>query len=73
MSARFTGRSAWWSSHPPGAGLTAGFAGAGLGDAGAAPASPYAEADGLVQWAECITLPADYVQVVGLSVSADVG
>lgn len=73
MSARFTGRSTWLSNHPPGAGGPAGFGAAGLDAPGAAPASPYADADGLVQWAECITLPADYVMMVGLAGAADVG
>ena len=73
MSARFKSRSTWLSSHRPGAGRPASFGGAGLDAPGAVPASPYAEADGLVQWAECITLPADYVRRVGLPVTADVG
>lgn len=73
MPARFTARSAWRSSHPPGVGGPAVLAATGRRDAGAAPASPYAEADGLVQWAECITLPADYVRKVGLPGAADAG
>lgn len=73
MPARFTARSAWWPSHAPGVGGSAGLAAAGRRDAGAAPVSPYAEADGLVQWAECITLPADYVRKVGLPVATDGG
>ncbi len=49
MPGRFTGRTAWLPSHPAGTGSHGGLCRASLGDPGVAPASPYADADGLVQ------------------------
>lgn len=73
MPGRFTGRTAWLPGHPAGTGNHGGFGRASLGDPGLAPASPYAEADGLVQWAECIALPADYALLSGLPTAAEGG
>ncbi len=73
MPGRFTGRTAWLPSHPAGTGSHGGLGFTSLGERGAAPTSPYAEADGLVQWAECIALPADYVLLSGLPTAAEGG
>jgi len=58
-----------FARHPAsegGIGLTGRAAGLGDRGASAAPIETYADADGLVQWAEMIALPADYLLLAGL-------